>query len=142
MTRRRATLGVLAFVALGAAWWLLSDGLSAEERRLVGTWRLCFAGEPTSYLMVLSSDRRGQSEVIGDDSSYYRPPFRWSARRGVVVFDPEPSQVRRMLRPVAPHVGLRVAPQTSFAVEWRSPDVINVLGDDGSCEEWERVGEE
>ena len=40
MTRRRLVLATLAAVALGAAWWLLSDGLSAEERRLVGTWRV------------------------------------------------------------------------------------------------------
>jgi hypothetical protein len=38
MTRRRFVLAPLAAAALGAAWWLLSDGLTAEERRLVGTW--------------------------------------------------------------------------------------------------------
>ena len=39
MTRRRLVLAAaLAVVALGAAWWLLDDGLSVEERRLVGTW--------------------------------------------------------------------------------------------------------
>jgi hypothetical protein len=33
MTRRRLILAaLLTIVALGAAWWLLSDGLTAEER--------------------------------------------------------------------------------------------------------------
>ena len=39
MTRRRLVLAAaLAVVALGAAWWVVGDGLTAEEQRLVDTW--------------------------------------------------------------------------------------------------------
>jgi hypothetical protein len=39
MTRRRLVLVAATVVAVGAAWCLRSDGLSAEERRLVGRWK-------------------------------------------------------------------------------------------------------
>jgi hypothetical protein len=35
MTRRLLVLtAAVAVIAIGAGWWLLTDGLSAEERRL------------------------------------------------------------------------------------------------------------
>ena len=41
MNRRSTILAVVALAgALGAAWWMLDNGLTAEEKRLVGTWRL------------------------------------------------------------------------------------------------------
>jgi hypothetical protein len=40
MTRPRLILAIcVAVIALGAAGWMVGDGLSPEERRLVGTWR-------------------------------------------------------------------------------------------------------
>jgi len=57
MTRRQLVLAAaLAVAALGAVWWLLSDGLSAEERRLVGTWRLRLDSGDIIGTWVVGSD--------------------------------------------------------------------------------------
>jgi hypothetical protein len=59
MTRRRLILAAsVAVVALGAAWWLTPDGLSVEERRLVGSWRHYDPESGERSVMLLLPDRQ------------------------------------------------------------------------------------
>jgi hypothetical protein len=112
MTRRRLILAAcVAVVALGAAWWLYGDGLTAEERRLVGTWRNLDSrtGEWVGTMTFLPD----HTHVYVPRSGQPRPGSRshlWHIRDGAIVFDYEPSAIRRLLRPLAPRLGLSVGP--------------------------------
>jgi hypothetical protein len=67
MTRRRLILAAcVALVALGAALWrLVSDPLTDQERRFVGTWK----STPNTVSSVLVSDAARQAAASGADST-------------------------------------------------------------------------
>ncbi|HEY1376815.1 MAG TPA: hypothetical protein VGF55_08470 [Gemmataceae bacterium] len=109
MTRRRLVLVVAAAaVVAGAGWWLSLDRLSAEERPLVGTWAYEDWDKPgVMRTAVFGPDRVC---VCPTDAAPRGDRCSWSVRGGAVVFDYEPSRLRRLLRPVAPLLGLAVKP--------------------------------
>src|SRR4051812_15821753 len=111
--RRRRLIAVVIGAALVAAgaWWMSLCPLSAEEERLVGVWQV---------ERGLSVDG---SELLPDRRWRQRfAPLNvttggvWSARNGLLVLDYEPNRLRRALRPVAPLIGLRVAPTQAVTV--------------------------
>jgi hypothetical protein len=66
VNRRKLLLAALAVLAIGTAWWLLSDGLTVEERRLVGTWT--FKGAPREspgFQVVFGPDRKYEVRILG-----------------------------------------------------------------------------
>jgi hypothetical protein len=97
MPRHRLVLAAVAAAVLGA-WWLLSDGLTAEERRLVGVWRTEPAGGGWFYC-ELGSDgafRWGRRGTL-NDGNFAIVDFtgRWAVRSGQIVLDAEPNGLRR-----------------------------------------------
>src|SRR4029079_11385448 len=99
MPRRRPIFAIVAAVLVGMAWWLSLDRLSAEERLLVGTWNLA----PNTRWRFGPDHRHayGRSAVEMTESE-----GRWFVRDGAIVFDPEPSELWRSLRPAFRRPGL------------------------------------
>jgi hypothetical protein len=132
MRRRRVALAsTLALVALGAAWWLLSDGLTAEERRLVGRWvyRDPATGKPQS-LTEFTADRLAVTEFIGG-IRFQLHVERWSIRDGELVSDFEPRYYKRAFRPVATYFGWSSAPYSRSPVEIDG-DTLTMIQPDGT----------
>ena len=128
MTRRRLILAVcVAVFALGAAWWLFSDSLTAEEQRLVGTWRLIVPGlrrsaEDTTAVWTFKRDRtvRGFTSGLPDETPH---DFAlWRVRENELMMDLELSAVRRRLRPVARFIGFQVAGVVTYRLEHQGAD--------------------
>jgi hypothetical protein len=104
MTRRRLVLAAcVAVVAIGAAWWLFADGLSAEERRFVGTWRLR-QNEPFLTLTFTTDHRCSRSARYPSWTNV--TPGHWWIRGERVFMDLEPNAVRRVLRPLLDRLGI------------------------------------
>jgi hypothetical protein len=121
MTRSRLNLAAcVAVVALGAAWWFYGDGLTAEERRLVGTWR-----HSDNLEFVFCTDRRCwivQHKQIRSTES------RWSVREGIISFDKELSPFRRAYRLVAQGIGI-VSPSESMRGELKTEnEIVTISG--------------
>src|SRR6476646_4316445 len=103
MTRRRLILAIVATVLCGVAWWLSLDRLSAEERLLVGTWSL----GPKARWQFWPDRRHAYGGIQPSGAGEMtESEGRWFVRDGAVVFDPEPSGLRRSLRPVFSRLGL------------------------------------
>src|SRR5215207_4300501 len=115
--RRLIVVATVAGLALGAAWWLLDDRLSAEERRLVGAWRTRNPPPGTTDLIVFHPDRRCFSGPpnLRDPSAL---PCHWYLRNGLLVIDHEPSGLRRAVRPVFIRFGLDFNGWNDCLVEW------------------------
>jgi hypothetical protein len=144
MTRRRLVLAALAVLALGAAWWRFATGLSAEERALVGQWRVA-DGPAESTVASFDSDRRAvlslvQRLPVGLRGGTVRQRLTgtWAAGDGTFVFDSEPSAFRRWMRPVAGLAGVTVNPKSTSRFEVAGDQLIFV-GSDGSRSTWTRV---
>lgn len=67
-------------------------------------------------------------------------PTRWSIKGDHLFYDLEPSPVRRFLRPVAPHLGLRVNGVSSVHIEFVG-DRLVFRQRDGSQVVCERVSD-
>ena len=77
-------------LGLGVAGWLLSDELSAEERRLVGTWRLRPDQSGRVACWTFHADRSfSMWQAVPTTSGEIGRGGRWSARGGTIVADPE-----------------------------------------------------
>jgi hypothetical protein len=141
MTRRRLVLIAVAAAALGAAWWWFATGLSAEERRLEGTWRYhdTTSGRWTNTL-ILVADRQYWDVPAGSRGPVGAPPDgRWSIRGGELVVDLERSAIRRLGRPLAGAIGVRVAPAVGYPLASVTMDEVIVVGPDGSRRVWTRA---
>jgi hypothetical protein len=119
MTRRRlilaACVAVVAVVALGAAWWW-ANRLSAEERRLVGTWRCQIGSTEMKCTLALKADRYCDCTVSAEFGTR-SVPGRWSSRDGKIAVDYEPNPVYRALRPVLEYVGVKVTPIVFYGTD-------------------------
>jgi hypothetical protein len=144
VTRRRAIHGVLLLAAVAAAWWLLSDGLTAEERRLVGAWRRHdeSVGSFGMYVLTLDPDRTARMTALGMPWRAEVPPYDWDVKGGVIVVEPEPNFIRRAVRPVAGLTGVRVRAAGRATLEWQSDDEMDFVGAAGDRAHWVRVHEE
>lgn len=121
MTRRRLILAAcVAVAALGAAWWFYGDGLTAEERRLVGTWR-----HSDNLAFVFCADRR--CWIVQHKQNRSRE-CRWSVRDGIISFDNELSPIRRAYRIVAQGVGI-IPPSETLRGEMKTEnEIVTVYG--------------
>jgi hypothetical protein len=99
MARRRLILAaLLAVVALGAAWWLMTDDpLSTDEQRFVGTWKRSTDDGAMICTLDLASNRQwlervvvaaGFGETVGD---------RWAVLDGDLILNDDMARL-----PVAP----------------------------------------
>jgi len=142
MTRRRLILAAcVAVVALGAAWWHWIDRVSAEERRLAGTWQ------------VTSIDQRGWSGwTLGSDNvarltggppgafcgNIFTIKYHWRWTGGRLLFEGEEDSLRRLIRPLLQCLRMQVAPLEVYTVELLGPDQLAVIAPDGTREVWTR----
>jgi hypothetical protein len=117
MRRRRLIVIVVGAVllAVGVSWWLTSDGLTATERQLVGSWRAVKWQEVSpapgqAAPMVFHADRRVECEGW--------LPTRWSAQGDHLTLDTEPSAFGRFVRPIASRVGMPVNGFTRYPFEF------------------------
>jgi hypothetical protein len=108
MTRRRLILAAcVAVVALGAAWWYYGDGLTAQERRLVGRWQTSGPEGQGTIEVEFLADREFAIFVDGRRTSASRR-MRWKVADGRMVVDCEMSQWRRLARPLLSVLGVSV----------------------------------
>jgi hypothetical protein len=143
MTRRRLILAVcVAAVALGAAWWLFTDRLTAEEQRLVGTWKIAPSPLDGSATWVFGPDRRSYLCLRGqgdrEDADEIVMSGRWSKRDGVIIVDGEDNSARRVLRPVLRLLRRRVARVEQFTASVTTDELV-LTGVDDSRQVWTRV---
>jgi hypothetical protein len=143
MTRRRLVLAAaLAAIALGAAWWLLSDGLDAEERRLVGTWRTDADGGGGADYWRFAPDRRSSwwhQAPNGNSRGTVPLAGPWSVAGREIVMDGEPSGLRRTLRPFLNRLGVATGTVMTLTLEGVADDYPIVRGLDGKRHVWDRV---
>jgi hypothetical protein len=148
MVRRRlvVAIGGLALLLPGAAWWVSDDRLSAEEQLLVGRWQLTPYG-PSSCDWEFNPDRTCSRRFTSRNGSHFNLPGhdvyfalngRWAVRDRILVVDEEVSRVRRLLRPICHFLGVKVGPETTFAVSSLAPDKV-VLLYKGGPEPWTRA---
>jgi hypothetical protein len=141
MTRHRLTLVIVAAVLCGGAWWLSLDRLSAEERLLVGTWT--FDGESGTgrSCIYFSPDRQSTYGWLRISGSVPMVGWggRWYIQSGALVFDSEPSVVRRAVRPFARGVGLPVNGALTYRLESINADYMVLVMSDGTRETWTRA---
>jgi hypothetical protein len=120
MTRHRLILAMFfTVVALGATGWWSICYLSADERRLVGTWRT-MSGEMTIKLVLLDDHQCVSSISIMSQTN--AASGHWSVRYGTIAVDLEPNPVYRALRPVLEHIGIKVTPMVIYDPEDFAPD--------------------
>jgi hypothetical protein len=147
MKRRRliVAIAVLTFAIAGVSWLTL-DPLSAEERRLVGTWQLT-GGGPGAETLIFTPDRRVttifyRSTADGQSEEWLRTEESWAVRDGWYGSDGEPSRLKRAFRPVARFVGQPVNLHSRSRLEWAGDEVRFVpegSKDPGSGSVWRRV---
>jgi hypothetical protein len=135
MTRRRLVLAALAVPALGAAWWWSATGLSAEERRLVGTW----SGSP-NLVLRFDPDRTLVWTVINIDGTTEATNSlgHWQLGNGVLVADKTNSRTTRVLRPFARRFELAAA-DLEVRVEMATEDEMTTGWPNGATQTWTRV---
>jgi hypothetical protein len=148
MTRRRLVLAsAFAVFALGAAWWLLSDGLSAEERRLVGTWELTSEEPRHSGAWTFRADRsfvlHQSGPLMGRASRVqsWTRSGRWAACNGVITLDDQ-ILVQRLTRPLYRLIGRPVVEASLAEPESMTADAIVFLNSGGTRAVWQKADSE
>jgi len=139
MTRRRLILAIVAAVLFGMTLWLSLDRLTAEERLLVGTWR--FDGESGTGRteMQFLPDRQCWFGFGRATMTKYMFSGRWFVRGGELVFDGEPSAVRRVFRPVLSGLGYPSIRPDSYGLESITARELVLVMSDGTRETWTRA---
>jgi hypothetical protein len=141
MTRRRLVLAAcIAVVGLGAVWWLYGDGLSAEERRLVGTWPRG-SGKPGDNVArwELSANRRWHALFAVPPAGWSGElDGRWSIRDGKIYIDQESNAVRRVVRPWARLLRVDVKSLTASPLKSVTDDEFVIVDALGTQYTWTR----
>jgi len=141
--RRRWLVVVVVALALvgGAVWWAFCDGLTAEKRRLVGTWRWA-GGDGGTGTWAFQRDRTASQELRWEPGGLLQtvvwPPARWSVSGGAIVIDAERNPARRVLRRFLRLVGSGAAPEVRCPVTWVGPDEIEIV-EPRSTRRWTRA---
>jgi hypothetical protein len=144
MARRRliVVVSALALVIGGVASWASADRLTAEERALVGTWRLAPGASGGSATWVFGPDRRSYICLRGpadsEDADEIVQSGRWSMQDGVIVVDGEDSLARRALRPVLRLLRRPVARVERFTASVTADGLV-LTGADDSRQVWTRT---
>jgi hypothetical protein len=141
MTRRRLNLAIVTAVLCGVDWWLSLDGLSAEERLLVGTWERVLNSHTVMSRWRFWPDRRfafRQRQPSGE-VSMVELNVRWFVRDGAIIIDSEPSAIRRAVRPVLRGLRLRFNDSDSIRLDSIAADKLVLLMSDGTRETWTRA---
>jgi hypothetical protein len=129
----------LAVVALGAAWWLLSDPLSAEEQRFVGTWRRSVDDGAMTCTLGLAADRQWLQRVVVTAGWGGEEGTCWAVRSGELILDAE--TIRVQSRPLR-HL-LRLLGRTSPVVRRHAVEIegdrLVVTESNGSRIVWTRA---
>jgi hypothetical protein len=140
MKRGRSILAVVALAgALGAAWWLNADRLTAEEKALVGTWRSYDSRSNEWSEMRLLPDRQYYCVRLSAPSTHASPSGRWSVRNGTLIVDLEASTVRRAMRQVADRIGVVVADVGIFPLASVTSDEFVISRRSSPPGKWTRV---
>jgi hypothetical protein len=141
MTRRRLTLAIVATVFCGAAWWLSLDRLSAEERLVVGTWIYDGTSPNVRPAMRIGPDRQCAFASAPPRDGHYQlnSSALWYVRDGAVVFDREPSAIRRTVRPVLHAIGLPAGGAMSYSLDSIAADKLVLVLPDGTRATWTRA---
>jgi hypothetical protein len=139
MKRWRAIAAVVALaLALGTMWWLFTDRLTAEERSLVGTWKMCPHPILGSGEWTFGSDRQSRSWRRGPSESGSTGRFGyWHLRGNTIIIEDEDAYdrtVRRLLRAV----GYFHSDGMTYTADSITPDEIVFVGPDGTREVWTR----
>jgi hypothetical protein len=144
MTRRRLILAAcIAAAALGAIWWHWIDRISAEERRLGGTWRVTSIDQRGWRVWTLGSDN--VATMTGGppgafSGNFFTIKYHWRWDGGRLLFECEDDPKRRIIRPLLQCLRMQVAPLEVYIVEPRGPDQLTVIAPDGTREVWARDG--
>ena len=141
MTRRRLILVIVAMVVCGFVWWQSPDRLSAEERLLVGTWIYEGRAANVRPAMRIGPDRQCAfaSSPPSDGHYQFDSSARWFVRDRVVVFDGEPSAIRRTVRPVLRAIGLLPGDARSYSLDSITADKLVLVLPDGTRATWVRA---
>jgi hypothetical protein len=143
MTRRRLILGIcVVVVALGAAWWLFGDGLSSEERLLVGKWHCALGQGWRSGTAEFGADRQGRLEradpIHGLAGYKDSVAGRWSLQEAIIYPDYETDPIRRRLRSLCYRPGITVATGSAYVTVSVSADKFVISNPNGWTEVWTR----
>ena len=146
MTRRRLILAIVAAVLCGMAWRLSLDRLSAEERRLLGTWYRrvppngCWPGGAT-YVHDFGPDRTCRVRAIDGRTGgpHLRPDGqpsgvrgRWRLGDGELVLDWDEGLVVRLRRALpAGFPGAVPSAANNCAIEQVAADELVLRGQRG-----------
>jgi len=141
MTLRRLILAIVAAVLVGMAWWLSLDRLSAEERLLVDTWIYEGKSANVRRTMRIGPDRQCAFASSPPLNGHYLfdSSARWFVREGAVLFDREPSAVRRTIRPVLRAIGLLPGDAQSYSLDLITADKLVLVLPDGTRATWIRA---
>ncbi len=126
MRRRRlvGAVGVLTLIVAGAAWWLSADRLTAEEQRLIGTWVV--SGPSGVTMEVYTADRVCRWRIVNGRETPDLLPYRWAVKDVCVEYDEELSALRRLLRPLAPRLGIKVGERHRIPLVSVSDDTLTM----------------
>jgi hypothetical protein len=144
MTCRRLIMAAcVAMAALGVAWWMFTDRLTAEERWLLDRWSIK-PGGGDYRAWTFRPDRRMTAEGffkapgIAPQVTRWFGESCWAAGPDMLVLDSEQNAVRRAIRPFLQLLGVSVGEKWLLNVESLTVDQMIVVEEDGARETWTR----
>jgi hypothetical protein len=135
----------VAAVAAAAAWWAVAVRQTALERQIAGDWTQDqFRRAGVTFTTTFAPDGQCrtiyESPIVYTQMVYTGPPYIgepcwWSARGDALIFDTEPSRLRRALRPVASLIGIPTGSACRCQVEVAAGRMV-VTYPDGTMTEY------